>query len=181
MNCKQAKSEIALWAGNDLDDSALQGLQDHLDECPCCSSHWARMKQTVDLLHRGTEEELPREYVGSVWPEVAAQIAVRRESLLMTRFNGWLPAVAVSAACAALLMVALRATNDQHGGSMVQQPFFPQQIESEPLVEEIPGTFYVEGPLNNPFDPLRPNLDNRRFGEQRPVITTVGDRARYDF
>ncbi|MBM82001.1 MAG: hypothetical protein CMJ78_15630 [Planctomycetaceae bacterium] len=105
MNCKEAKSLIALWAGQDLDDAELEALQPHLAECPNCSGHWDEMKSSMDALQQASGEDLTRDEFDSLWPKVAAKISTRQAASGNVRRNRWLPAIAVAAVCIAVAVV----------------------------------------------------------------------------
>jgi len=106
MNCKDAKSFIALWVGQDLDDSELEALQPHLAECRDCAAHWDEMKSSMNVLQQVSNEVLTKAVHRSLWPKVAASISSRKHTAHSTVQNTgrrrWAPAIAVCAACLAV-------------------------------------------------------------------------------
>lgn len=106
MNCRQAKAEIALWVGQDLPDpSRREHLRRHVAQCPGCRVHFKRLKSTLRLLE-STDHEQTYDVGDSLWPALARRIECLENSGAPTsRFNGWLPFVAVTAACALLVVV----------------------------------------------------------------------------
>jgi hypothetical protein len=109
MNCKQAQRDIALWAGHDLDDPAEQeAVRRHVTTCPCCRVHYQQMKRTLRVLERA---ERPATYVSgdSLWPELATRIRRSRQQPSLERniqrLGGWMPFIAMTAACFILLLV----------------------------------------------------------------------------
>ncbi len=105
MNCSQARRDIALWVGQDLDDVTRRvELRSHLAECVDCHQHFRRMKRTYQLLERADQE--PTFQSGdSLWPAVATRIAQPHRMAPLSRFNGWMPFVAMTAACLTLMLV----------------------------------------------------------------------------
>ena len=103
MNCKAAKIEIALAAGNDLDEHSGSALQEHLGRCPSCRQRWNDVRTALETLQVRCDisDEMP-EHV-TVWPQVSRRLAKMERDLRRERFNGWIPAGAVAAACLAIL------------------------------------------------------------------------------
>lgn len=109
MNCKSARSAIALWVGNDLDEHAERELRQHVEQCPQCRGFRHELEHSLQLLQ---ESDSSAENVShsqnlqdSIWPMLDVRIAAR-QSTATNRFNGWLPALAVSAACLMILAFA---------------------------------------------------------------------------
>jgi hypothetical protein len=106
MNCRQAKADIALWIGEDLPDrSRREELRRHVSACHGCRSHYRRLKGTLQVLEHADREQT-YDVSDSVWPELARRIEQQSDSRSRgARFNGWLPFVAMTAACVALVVV----------------------------------------------------------------------------
>lgn len=171
MNCKQAQRDIALWAGHDLDDSVQkEAVRRHVVGCPCCRTHYRQMKQTLQVLERA---ERPVTYVSgdSLWPALAARISHAQQQPTAnwktthwntTRLSGWMPFVAMTAACLILLLVV----NEQP-----QQPHAPIQrgLPSAPLIstEGPPASRYDQFSENKPFESRDASDDLRRLNELR--------------
>lgn len=105
MNCKQARHEIALWVGQDLDDPQ-QGevLRKHLAQCPDCRSYHAEMQASLQLLEQA---DRPATYltVGSLWPELAPRLQRGPVAEPAASFRNWIPFAAMTAACLILMLV----------------------------------------------------------------------------
>lgn len=106
MNCRQAKADIALWIGEDLPDrDRREELRRHVSACAGCRKHYKRLKGTLQVLEHA-DRERTYDVSDSVWPELARRIEQHSESRSRgARFNGWLPFVAVTVACVALVVV----------------------------------------------------------------------------
>ncbi len=110
MNCKRARSEIALWVGDDLDQSARHELERHLAECPSCRDHRNRMRASLDMLY-GAEDSVDTSGDSvasthdSLWPGLSGRLELRDEARKASRFNGWV--ASLSLAAMVLAMVAL--------------------------------------------------------------------------
>lgn len=106
MNCRHARSDLALWVGRDLTDTQRrEELRRHVSHCPECRSHFARLKQTLRVLEQA-DETPTYDAAASLWPELSGRIQHRAASRGPTsRFNGWFPFVAMTAACALLVVV----------------------------------------------------------------------------
>jgi hypothetical protein len=107
MNCKTARHNIALHAGNDLNALSVRELKQHLHRCPECKQHWKEMVQSLKVLHAPSSQAAPIQ--DSVWPRISSKLhrAARRSD----RFNGWAPALAVAASCMLMLFVTQRGGN----------------------------------------------------------------------
>ncbi|MEX0718176.1 MAG: zf-HC2 domain-containing protein [Planctomycetaceae bacterium] len=114
MHCKRAKTEIALWVGNDLDAVSIGRLQRHLAICPSCREHWQGMTSSLRALHDSGDSLLLDELhepkrapsPPSVWPAVAVRLASPDFQGPAGRFNGWIPAIAVAAIFLAMVSIA---------------------------------------------------------------------------
>lgn len=115
MNCRQAKSDIALWIGDDLPDrSRREELRRHVSACPGCRKHYKRLRGTLQVLEHADREQT-YDASDSVWPELSRRIEVQSQSGgRRARFNGWFPFVAMTAACVALVV-----TMNPHGAMPV--------------------------------------------------------------
>lgn len=108
MNCKRAQSDIALWAGNDLDESDLSELRIHLQVCPGCRVYLEDMRALLRLMEEcplRDEADGTSQRGESLWPMLASRL-VSIPAPRTDRFNGWVPAVAVAAVCLAMVLVA---------------------------------------------------------------------------
>jgi hypothetical protein len=106
MNCRQARIDLALCVGEDLPDAARrESLRQHVAQCPGCRAHYKRLRGTLRVLE-SSDRDRTYDVGGSLWPQLSNRIRRLEESPgPSSRFNGWLPFVAVTAACAMLVVV----------------------------------------------------------------------------
>ena len=143
MNCKRARSEIALWVGNDLDEVAEAKLEQHLAECHHCRKNWREMQASLSTLREPNYDSYRSQY-DSVWPRLSAQLPSREEIRRAERFNGWLPAVTVVAAC---LMMATFSMMNLPGESSAPGAVASDQLA--PIVLPVPVVLpRQDDPLN---------------------------------
>lgn len=165
MNCRQAKSELALWVGGDLTESSALELERHVAVCPSCrtlreglsASHTALQAAAAAPVLRPAHEESttarreanrPRPASdSSIWPAVSARIT-RSEQSRSQRFNGWVPAMAVSAACVAILFVAAQNATQSTRGFRSPDDSWQQPIPLTPAV----GPPRISSPNTNGID-----------------------------
>lgn len=145
MNCRRAKSDIALWAGNDLDEPSLFGLRNHLQACPACRSYLEEMQALMRLVDecplRDQGDEISKSAVeASLWPSLSARL-VSLPSPRHDHFNGWLPAVAVAAVCLAMVIVAsppqLQTPQDASALSVAAEESWAVDPASKPLADPV--------------------------------------------
>lgn len=111
MNCREARNEIALLAGQDLEDkSRVRQVTLHLHDCPDCRAHQRQLKQALSALEHadGTQTYEVR---NSLWPKVAARLDAPR--VRVSPLKTWLPIASFMAACLMLAFV-LQAPPQQH-------------------------------------------------------------------
>jgi hypothetical protein len=124
MNCRQARIDLALCVGEDLPEAARrESLRQHVAQCPGCRAHYKRLRGMQRVLE-SSDHDRTYDVGGSLWPALSNRIRRLEESPGPTsRFNGWLPFVAVTAACAMLVVVMdLRAPSAGHSHSMDSVP-----------------------------------------------------------
>jgi len=104
MDCRQAESLLALWAGNDLDDiDPTHRVQAHLDACEHCRQ---RSRDFV-VAHTALQEarcaapESP-----NLWPRVRAKLMEWEQRPQLAKFNVWVPTALAAVACSLLVLVA---------------------------------------------------------------------------
>lgn len=138
MNCRRAQTDIALWAGNDLDETDRLSLQRHLEACPDCREYQAQMQALMRLvdecpLKEQADEASKSAVSDSLWPSLSSHL-VSLPFRNCDRFNGWIPAVAVAAVCLAMLMVASPQGTFPPNGTAVHsdagQNNWPQGLET---------------------------------------------------
>lgn len=137
MNCRQARIDLALCVGEDLPDAARrESLKQHVAQCPGCRAHYKRLRGTLRVLE-SSDRDRTYDVGGSLWPQVSHRIRRLEEApQLASRFNGWLPFVAVTAACA-MLIVAM----DIQGPAPVQphglRPYARDMFSGSSLLPEV--------------------------------------------
>lgn len=74
MNCDEAKLEIALWVGNDLDDPArIEELRRHIATCPDCRLRTKSLQSSMVVLG-AADQDLTYDPGDSLWPELQSRI-----------------------------------------------------------------------------------------------------------
>ena len=106
MNCRQARIDLALCVGEDLPEAARrESLRQHVAQCPGCRAHYKRLRGTLQVLE-SSDRDRTYDVGGSLWPQLSNRIRRLEEAPAPpSRLNGWLPFVAVTAACALLVVV----------------------------------------------------------------------------
>lgn len=110
MNCRRAQSDIALWAGDDLDEAGLLSLKRHLEACPECRCYMQEMHLLMRLIDecplREEGDNASKQAVeDSLWPALSTRL-VTLSARRSDHFNGWIPAVSVAAVCLAMVLIA---------------------------------------------------------------------------
>ena len=151
---ERARQQIALLAGDDLEGEELEEAQRSVESCPDCRSHLHRLRGCLDVLeHSGKSTGAVSG--PSLWPAIESRlqpIAVRRAD----RFNGWVPALSMAAACIALLIagqmdaVAPYDVSAHRGDQSFQATLMP----AGPRLHQPP--FHINGDMNRQFISFRP-------------------------
>ena len=103
MKCKTAKHQMALAVGEDLSPAEIQELQRHLQDCSNCQQTWVKHRHGFAVLqHSRTIETRPNSE--SVWPTLSQRLRERDAAPQRGEFNGWIAALAVTAACVVLFV-----------------------------------------------------------------------------
>jgi hypothetical protein len=147
MNCKQAKSQVALLIGNDLEPSALADVRGHLGQCVSCRQHFDKLSSCLEVL-----QAPPRGYNSedeSLWPKLSVRLASPSAGQKPHRLSGWGPSLAVAAACTAMFWVA-----SQHW------------TPTGSVEQAVPGGMVY--PASQPFRPDGSPVENRREFQIRP-------------
>ena len=104
MKCRDAKTELALFVGQDHSDTQRwEEVRRHVSACVGCRVHFQRLKQSLAVLE-SSEPESTYDRRGSLWPELRKRLdaqPVPRVAGLQT----WMPVTSVVVAC--LLLVAV--------------------------------------------------------------------------
>lgn len=97
MDCRRAKTGLALWVGEDLPDATeAAALRRHVSRCASCARYLTQLQASQDALR--VAQSGPPAFVTSIWPQVKSEIVRHEKQKRHDRFNGWIPAVAMAAA-----------------------------------------------------------------------------------
>jgi hypothetical protein len=102
MSCKQARTDIALWIGNDLEEDDVLHVERHIAGCPQCREHAADLEASLKVLQA---TPAPVDAGGSIWPRLAARLSGLESRRRLERFNGWLPAATAVAASVTIIVL----------------------------------------------------------------------------
>ena len=166
---ERTKSRIALLASDDLDEEEVGEVRQLIASCPQCRRHWVRVRGCLDILGRsGDADEVMEE--ADLWPEIGSQVRLMHQRVDRDKFNGWVPALSMAAACIAILVAGqmdvtwrqegnwpaqsekLAGGNQQSPWMPISQevvaptrvkPFFPNQLRQTSFVSEDWGTILV--------------------------------------
>lgn len=156
MKCKRAKSEIALWVGNDLDENDEQQVARHVARCPQCRDHATELKASLQFLQRPSDDQAIAPQ-GSIWPAMTAKLAAVDASRHMDRFNGWVPALTVAAACLAIVLLLDRSGPRDEQQPRPVLPTVRYPVNAAPRVEQVkwnPYRFATDQQVVFPQHPL---------------------------
>lgn len=128
MNCDEAKLEIALWVGNDLDDPArIEELRRHIATCPDCRLRTKSLQSSMVVLG-AVDQDRTYDPGDSLWPELQSRIDYL-ERTPKPRF----PTTKWALALVAVVGVGVG------GWSMLQTPPAEPQVQLTPEVEPEPA------------------------------------------
>ena len=123
--CEQVRTELALHAGGDLDDPQTLGkVEKHLAGCPHCRQMFSQLVSGMEVLQMcaANAASVPRT---SLWPALARRLPVTATySAAAAQFNFWVPTAAMTAACAAMLVVTVVQFNRGMPSDTVRHPQF---------------------------------------------------------
>ncbi|QDU37614.1 hypothetical protein Mal4_19290 [Maioricimonas rarisocia] len=105
MNCREARTDIPLWLGHDLDDaSRCEVLRRHVATCPDCRKYCKKVQSALSMLEQADSEST---YISSdsLWPQLSERLETSKSSRSKNVSEKWLPAIAMTAACSLLLVV----------------------------------------------------------------------------
>lgn len=118
MDCRRAKTGLALWVGEDLPDAAeVAALRRHVSRCASCACYLTQLRASQEALRAA--QSGPPAFVTSLWPQVKSEIVRHEKQKRHERFNGWIPAVAMAAAVLMIVGVSV--------GPQLGQPRDPWQ------------------------------------------------------
>lgn len=106
-DCEQIRTELALFAGDDLDSAVdVVRVRGHLAGCAECRTTLAQLTESLAVLETCavTASSLPK---ANLWPAISRRLPIRTPSTARARFNLWVPTAAMTAACAAMILVTI--------------------------------------------------------------------------
>jgi hypothetical protein len=103
--CELVRADLALYSGGDLaDPAAVAKVRGHLVGCAACQATLARLTESLDALQACAAAVAPAPGP-SLWPALARRLPFRVPSSAAAQFNVWVPTAAMTAACAAMVLV----------------------------------------------------------------------------
>ena len=145
MNCREARADIALFAGGDLDDRAqVRELRQHVHGCPECRAHYDAVKASLKSLAAlaPLDAAATWESGGSLWPSIRRELAKPPQALTaaqaVNQLKNWTPFAAMTAACV-LMLVALG-----HFGAQPEQPVSSRGLTTHPPLALQPAEEHEE-------------------------------------
>jgi hypothetical protein len=130
MKCKTANHQMALAVGEDLSPTETQELLRHLQDCSTCQQTWEQHQRGFAVLQQSRTNETPTKS-DSVWPTLSQRLRECEAAPQRGEFNGWIAALAVTAACVVLFVFSLDDSPSlvirpqsgvSSGGTMVMSP-----------------------------------------------------------
>lgn len=112
---ERTKRQIALLAGGDLEVEELDEALHLIKTCSHCQEHWRHVRGSLDLLDRFGTPELGQSE--ELWPAVETRLRASRAASNPRKFNGWVPALSMAAACILILAAGQMDVTWQQEGS----------------------------------------------------------------
>lgn len=119
MDCRQAKSLLPLWIGQDLPDAATtNNVAKHVEQCSECAQRRNELQRSLDVLQGCAVEPLAMALSRrSVLPQLTARISDWETRRRRERFNGWIPATVMALAVALMVGVSLPSIHEAFFGN----------------------------------------------------------------
>ena len=144
--CQKYRQDLALLVGQDLDVVAQVEAERHVATCPDCRVHLQSLRSGQQVLQQArTQSPSNVAEEASVWGGVSRQIRVLDERAGRANWRGWLPAVALAAACLTVTVITTdmldplrlnssRTVGEMSGGSNTPQGLLaPNRTVSNPV------------------------------------------------
>ena len=120
--CRRMRNLLALWVGNDLDESHQFTVRRHVIECPSCRDYWQQLQASQQVIEASRFAPAVTEH-RSLWPAVRSQLAVSLPASAWGQPLGWLPVGALAAACVAVWFGAVHSPAFTQFGRTEQKLF----------------------------------------------------------
>lgn len=123
---ERTKRRIALLAGEDLDvdDEEARDVRRLIANCPECRRYWMRIRGCLDVLDRcdvteddGNSSDARGGSTPGVWREIEPRLHSLSAKSRRRTFNGWIPALGMTAACIAMLVAGQMDVSWQRDGN----------------------------------------------------------------
>ena len=145
MSCAQARDELALEVGQDLDSGPGCVLRDHLSECPECCRAWHDLQDSQGRLEH-LKHDSPVVESPNLWRDV--EFAIQDRGLRPDRlsFPSWVLGVAVGVLFTVFFLDSFRSSDSGSEMSVIAipvgrevsyRPQWPPLPESEPELIEV--------------------------------------------
>lgn len=182
MKCKQAKQQMALSAGRDLDPAAEQELRRHLTTCPNCHAQWNRVCSTTSILQQ-SGLEAAEVSAPQLWPSVLHNLretsrgrTARSEPFSLS--NTLVPLVAVASLMLAVVSIRHSVSNPppnyQESALIPVNSAFPHGDAVRSVEHRLPGVprqglREASAPLvSPPSGPIHQYYRDQKLYEQAP-------------
>ena len=105
MNCRDARTEIALSLGHDeTDESRWEEVRRHVSTCVPCRVHYRRLKEALSALDHA-DPPSTYETRDSLWPELASRLDAQPRRASSSGYGNWLPYASFIMACMLFVVV----------------------------------------------------------------------------
>lgn len=177
--CRTFRNDIALLAGNDLGDQARVEAERHLATCPECRELWLSLSNSQQVLEQvRNSEPVETKPEPSIWGDVQRRIRVLDERSTRRDWRGWLPAIALAAACLVVTLI----TSDLLDEQRADTPFARQPVPTQglPVVNPAAGGSAARPNLvpSRPIDSFDAPGAQSRPSTDRNAPDSQSDRAR---
>lgn len=130
MNCREARTEIALHLGHDESlPTDWEQARRHLTICPACRVHYRDLKAAMAVLD-AADVEPTYEVRHSLWPKISEQLA---NPSLPTPRRMWAPVISFTIACLLFLGVWWNPPRDISPQSPID--YTTRSLESAPFMQ----------------------------------------------
>ncbi len=121
MSCAQARDELALEVGQDLESGSGCGLRDHLSECPECRRAWHDLQDSQGRLEH-LKHDSPVVESPNLWRDV--EFAIQDRGLRPDRlsFPSWVLGVAVGVLFTVFFLDSFRSSDSGSEMSVIAIP-----------------------------------------------------------
>jgi len=118
MDCREAKTLLPLWIGQDLPDATrMSEVATHVEHCSSCTQYRNGLQSSLETLQCLTSATFSTEVSRrSLWPNLVSRISDWEQNHRRERFNGWIPASVMALAVALMVAVSIPSIRDEFFG-----------------------------------------------------------------